>query len=154
MSWPLVLWNNTAKYLCNMHGKDVEDVTKDIECDSDCTLCLHAQCTCLTENVFKVLASLDSIWERKSCRKTKLPDLNSMKIIMWTLSILILAKHPSQHRSCDDKSIAHSFEKLVAVGNVRQESMWWDWCTRMTEQKQSCLWTWEMPSTRWFTKQL
>ena len=113
---------NTAKYLCNMHGKDVEDGTKDIQCDSNCMLCLHAQCTCLTENVFKVLANSDTIWERKSCSKPKLPDLNSMIIIMWTLPILILAKHPSQHRSRDDESVAHSFEKLVAVGNGRQES--------------------------------
>ena len=44
-----------------MRGKDVEDGTKDIQCDSDCMLCLY-----------EVLANLNICsWERKSCRKTK-----------------------------------------------------------------------------------
>ena len=54
-----------------MCGKDVEDGSKDIQCDSDCMLCLHVQCACLTDNVYEVLANLNSSWKRKSCRKTK-----------------------------------------------------------------------------------
>ena len=42
-----------------MHGKDVEDGTKDIRCDSDCMLCLYAQCVCLTDNVYEALANSD-----------------------------------------------------------------------------------------------
>ena len=74
-----------------MFGKDVEDGNKDIQWDSDCMLCFDAQCICLTDNVYKALANSDSIWERKLCRKTEWPDLNSM--IMWTLSLSIPAKH-------------------------------------------------------------
>ena len=72
-----------------MGGKDVEDGTKDIQCNSDCMPCLHVQCICLTENVYEALANVDSILEHKSCRKPELSDLYSM--VMWTLSISIPA---------------------------------------------------------------
>ena len=59
-----------------MRGKDAEDGTKDIQCDSDCLLCLHAQCVCPTNNIYEAVATLDSIWERKSCKKKKQKKTN------------------------------------------------------------------------------
>ena len=69
---------------------DVEDGTKDIHSSNNCRLQFHAQYVCLTDNEYEALANSDSIWERKSCRKPELPDLNSKTL--WTLYISIFSK--------------------------------------------------------------
>ena len=68
-------------YPCGACGKQVRDDEDSIQCESDCMLWFHLECTSLSDKRFHELIESETIWECQACKDPELPELNSVNAV-------------------------------------------------------------------------